>query len=60
MIEEIPTDLLNWMRTQSRSAFVGDMLRKIQRDGGVSSRQLEELQLQRLRQRDMDRLFGSN
>jgi hypothetical protein len=36
------------------------MLRKIQRDGGVSSRQLEELQLQRLRQRDMDRLFGSN
>lgn len=40
---EIPADVLQWMHTQSQSAFIGDMLRLYQRKGGISQNQLEEV-----------------
>lgn len=44
---EVPADLIAWMRQQSWSAFIGDMLRVIDRTGGLASWQLVEVQKMR-------------
>lgn len=38
---EVPTSVLAWLHTQSKSAFCGDMLRVIQREGGLTEAQLK-------------------
>ncbi len=47
---EVPTELEAWMRTQSQSAFVGDMLRLLARKGGLTAEQLERLKVMRVTQ----------
>jgi hypothetical protein len=42
-ILEVPSEMLVWMHKQSHSAFIGDMLRLIQRKGGLTQNQLNEI-----------------
>lgn len=44
---EVPPALEAWMRTQSQSAFVGDMLRLLARKGGLTEDQIAMLQKQK-------------
>jgi hypothetical protein len=45
MTNEVPQYLIDWMRTQSKSAFIGDMLRVWNTNGGLSERQLVEVKV---------------
>lgn len=45
MTHEIPAYLLTWMRSQSKSAFIGDMLEQYRRNGGLTDTQIVEVKV---------------
>jgi hypothetical protein len=46
MTHEVPAKVFAWMTRQSKSAFIGDMLEQIRRNGGLNDKQLLQVKIQ--------------